>query len=442
MVAPDETRPPPSPPPSPSPARAAPLGPGYRRLLASSALGNLGDGIALVALPWYASTLTDDPLAVAAVGAATRLPWLLFALVAGVFGDRVDRRRLMVFSGGAKALVLASLTALVALDAAGLPVVLVAALLVGVCEVFFDNTAQALLPSVVPHSRLERANGTLWSVEEVMSRFVGAPVAGVLVGLSMALAFGAQAALVACAVLALLTLRGDFRPDRADRSDGEGDGGDRAPLSRMLAEGVRWLWHHRLLRTLALVLALSNLAAAMNGAVLVLFAQDVLGLGARGFGLLLGAVSVGMVIGAQVMPWLLPRLPPGATLAAVLGVQGAAFTAIALAPSAALFAVLWIMVGFSTVAWNVLTVSLRQRVVPHHLLSRVLSAYRTLGWGAVPVGMALAGAVAAGLEPVWGRQAALSAPFLIAGLISLALVAVCARHLTSARIRAALAAAE
>ncbi|MFE3456129.1 MFS transporter [Nocardiopsis aegyptia] len=430
MAAPDEARPP------PPAARDAPLGPGYRRLLASSALGNLGDGIALVALPWYASTLTDDPLAVAAVGAAARLPWLLFALIAGVVGDRVDRRRLMVFSGGGKALVLAALTALVALDAAGLPVVLVAALLVGVCDVCFDNTAQALLPSVVPHSRLERANGTLWSVEEVMSRFVGAPVAGVLVGLSMTLAFGTQTALTACAVLALLTLRGDFRPERPGSADG-----DRVPLSHMLAEGVRWLWRHRLLRTLALVLALSNLAAAMNGAVLVLFAQDVLGLGARGFGLLLGAVSVGMVIGAQVMPWLLPRLPPGATLAAVLGVQGAAFTAIALAPSATLFALLWIMVGFSTVAWNVLTVSLRQRVVPHHLLSRVLSAYRTLGWGAVPVGMASAGAVAAVLEPVWGRQAALSAPFLIAGLISLALVGVCARHLTSARIRAALAAA-
>ncbi|GAA1442840.1 MFS transporter [Nocardiopsis tropica] len=413
-----------------------PLGPGYRRLLSAGALGNLGDGIALVALPWYASTLTDDPLAVSAVGVALRLPWLLFALLAGVAGDRVDRRRLMVLSGTGKALVLAALTALVAADAAGIPAVMAAALLVGVCEVFFDNTAQSLLPALVPRERLERANGTLWSVEEVAGRFVGAPVAGLLIALSMPLAFGAQSALTGCAVLFLVALRGDFHPGRP------ADGVPRASVRDMLAEGVRWLWGHRLLRALAVVLALSNLAASMNGVILVLFAQDVLGLGSRGYGLLLTAVAVGMVAGAQVVPWLIPRFPPGATLTAVLAVQATAYTAVAVVPGVAVFAVLWVLVGFSTVWWNVLTVSLRQRIIPDRLLSRVLSAYRTIGWGTAPVGMALAGVIASGLEPVLGRQTALSAPFLVAGGISAVLVLLSARHLTTARIRAALDAAE
>ncbi|MEU3212781.1 MFS transporter [Nocardiopsis alba] len=414
---------------SASPPRE-PLGRDYRRLLTAGALGNLGDGIALVALPWYASTLTDDPLAISAVAMATRLPWLLLALVAGVVGDRVDRRRLMVMAASGKAAVLVAMTLLVALEVASLPVVLLVALAVGVCEVFFDNTAQSILPSVVPRSRLERANGTLWSVEEVAGRFVGTPVAGFLVALSMVWTFGLQALLVACAALVLLSMRGDFRPAPVD-------GEDRGSPRHMLLDGVRWLWHHRLLRTLAVFLGASNLAASMNAAVLVLFAQDVLGLGSRGYGLLLTAVAVGMVVGAQVVPWMVPYVPPGAALTLVFVVQGASYVAVAVVPDALLFAGLWTLIGFATVWWNVVTLSLRQRLIPDRLLSRVLSAYRTIDWGVAPIGMLMAGSLASLLEPIFGRQNALSVPFLVSGALSLVLALVAARKLTTRRIRAA-----
>lgn len=404
----------------------------YKKLLTASALGNLSDGIALVALPWYASTLTDNALAVTAVGVATRLPWLLLALVAGVVGDRVDRRRLMVMAASGKATVLVALAFLVALEVASLSVVLVVALLVGVCEVFFDNTAQSLLPTVVPRSRLERANSTLWSVEEITNRFVGTPVAGFLVAMSMVWAFGVQALLVICAALVLLSLRGNFHPGRQDQA------GTPASPRQMLTEGVMWLWRHRLLRTLAVFLGLSNMAASMNAAILVLYAQDVLGLDSRGYGLLLTAIAAGMIIGAQVVPWLVPHIAPGTTLALVFVVQGVAYIAVfAAAPGAVLFSLLWVLVGFATVWWNVVTLSLRQRIIPDPLLSRVLSAYRTIGWGTAPVGMLMAGVIATLLEPELGRQVALASPFLVSGVISLVLAAVSVRKLTTARIREA-----
>ncbi|MGQ4267230.1 MFS transporter [Nocardiopsis changdeensis] len=405
-----------------------PLGPGYRRLLAAGALGNLGDGIALVALPWYTATLTGDPVAVAAVAAAGRLPWL-GALVAGAVGDRMDRRRLMVRAGAGKALVLVVLAALAAVGAAPVPVVVAAALLVGVCEVFFDNTAQSLMPMVVPRERLERANGMLWSVEEVAGRFAGAPLAGVLVAVSAAAAFGAQALLAAGAVGALLALRGDFTPAAG--------AGAAVPLRVLVGEGVRWLWGHRLLRTLAVVLGLSNLAASMNAAVLVLFARDVLGVGAAGFGLLLTAVSAGMVLGAQVVHRLVPLVAPGVALAAALAVQAVGYLLVGSVHRVWVFAVCFVAVGFFTMWWNVVTVSLRQRIVPGHLLSRVLAAYRTVGWGTAPVGALAAGGLAAALEPVVGRVWALSAPFLVAGVLSAALVAVSAARLTTRAVRAA-----
>ncbi|MGW9349748.1 MFS transporter [Nocardiopsis flavescens] len=400
--------------------RTAPpaLGPGYARLLGAGLLGNLGDGIALVALPWYTATLTGDPVAVAVVAAAGRLPWL-GALVAGAVGDRVDRRRLMVAAGTGKAAVLLALTALVAAGAATVPVVVAAALLVGVCEVFFDNTAQAVMPMVVPRERLERANGVLWSVEEIANRFVGAPVAGVL--------------LAAGAVGVLLALRGDFAPAPAP--------GSAPSLWSGVGEGLRWLWRHRVLRTLAVLLALSNFAAAMNLAVLVLFARDVLGVGAAGYGLLMTAVSAGMVLGAQVVHRLVALVPPGAALAAALAVQGGGYLLVGLAQQVWVFAVCFVAVGFFTMWWNVLTVSLRQRIVPDRLLSRVLAAYRTVGWGTVPVGALAAGALAAGLEPAVGRVWALSAPLLAAGALSLVLAAASAAVLTTRAVRAAEAAA-
>src|SRR5690625_1934194 len=188
------------------------LGANYWKLMGSSVLGNVGDGIASVALPWYASTLTTDPILISAVGVATQLPCLLFALLAGVAGDRVDRRRLMVMAASTKALILLALAALVVSGTGIIAVVLAVALGIGICEVFFDNTAQTMLPSVVPSNRLERANGTLWGAEAVANGFVGPPLGGVLIAATLWAPFATQGVLVALAALVLATLRGSFQP--------------------------------------------------------------------------------------------------------------------------------------------------------------------------------------------------------------------------------------
>lgn len=148
------------------------------------------------------------------------------------------------------------------------------------------------------------------------------------------------------------------------------------------------------------------------------------------------------------MPWLLLALVAGVVGDRVdrrrLMVMAAGGKAAVLASLAALeiasvtvVLVVALLVGFATVWWNVVTLSLRQRVIPDHLLSRVLSAYRTIGWGTAPVGMLLAGVIATLLEPEVGRQVALSAPFLVSGALSFVLAVVSVRKLTTARIRAA-----
>lgn len=409
-------------------SRREPLGGRFHTLLGAMGLGNLGDGIAVVALPWYAATLTGDPFQVALVGAATRLPWLLFALIAGVVGDRVDRRRLMVAAAGVKGVLL------IALGAGSIPLLVAIALLVGTCEVFFDNTAQAMVPTLVPRSRLERANGYLQGVERVLDKFLGAPLAGMLLALSTAWAFGAQAALILSAMVCLLGLRGDHHPAMA--------GERRSGILLMLREGLAWLWHHPVLRSTALLSGASNLAAAMMAAVLVLFAQDVLGVGPQGYGLLMTVTAAGAVLGALVVPSFSGRIHPATALIVILVILGTTALTVGLTRDVAMFVVCYLITGFASMWWNITLISLFQRSTPDRLRSRAFSAHRTLSWGMLSVGMALGGVLASALETTVGREWALAAPFLAAGTMGLALSVVATLVLTRKVVDQALVEAE
>ena len=417
------------------------LGANYWKLMGSSVLGNLGDGIAMVALPWYASTLTSDPVLISAVGVASRLPWLLLALVAGVVGDRVDRQRLMITAASTKATILFALAALVIADVHSIVVVLAVALAVGICEVFFDNTAQTMLPSVVPKARLERANGTLWGAESVANLFVGPPLGGALIAVTLWLPFATQGVLVALAAVVLATLRGNFRPGATSQVD-QGPAIDPPGVRAMLSEGLRWLWNHRMLRHLAIALGVLNGAAAFSLAVEVLFAREVLGLSSAAFGAVLTASAVGGIVGSVVGPSLAVRIRPGTTIAVVLCGHIVVMIVIALVPHVAVFAVGLVLLAFSAILWNIVTVSLRQRIIPAPLLSRVNSAYRTLGWGIMPIGTALGGVVVAVIEPAMGRDWALRSTFVVAAVIVFALLVFTSRTLTTPIIRAAEAAAD
>jgi MFS family permease len=185
----------------------------------------------------------------------------------------------------------------------------------------------------------------------------------------------------------------------------------RPTIRAQIAEGLRWLAGHRLLRVVAVLLGIYNFANQMGQAILVLLATQVLHVGTRGYGLLLAASAVGSVVGGLVNPVLTRRLGlmPSLVLPAV--VDAAAFVGLGLAPDPAVAAVLLGVQGFSVTMWNVVTVSLRQRIVPGHLLGRVNSVYRMLGWGLMPVG-ALAGGFVA-------HAAGLRAPYIVAGLLCL-----------------------
>jgi MFS family permease len=429
------------------------LGARYWKLWVASVVSNLGDGVSVIAYPWLASSLTRSPIQIAAVATMTRLPWLLFSLPAGVITDRVDRRKLAAWMDVLR-FVLTLVVAIAVLMTQGdlaspdavaggtaeppayaallLGVVYVAALLLGTAEVFRDNSAQTLLPAIVDKENLEKANGRMWGAEMVMNSFVGPPLAGFLLAVAFSLPFFLDAGSFAVAAALVFTIAGEFRP--------KGNGGEPTGRRRFredLKEGVRWLWDHPLFRPMGIALGILNGTSMMAFAILVLFAQEVLALDATRFGLLTTGVAAGGVVGAITADRVAKALGQGASLFVTILGGAVAMLVSGLTSS---FWVFWAM-GFVSAAtgtlWNVITVSLRQSLIPDRILGRVNSVYRFLGWGSIPIGAALGGVVVDVLEPLLGREWALRSPFLLAAVVTLGLFVYALPRLNTGRINEA-----
>ena len=159
---------------------------------------------------------------------------------------------------------------------------------------------------------------------------------------------------------------------------------------------------------IAVLLGVYNFANQMGQAVLVLLATQTLHLGTRGYGFLLAATAVGSVFGGLVAPRLTRKLGMLPSLITGAAINAAVFVGIGLAPDPAVAAVMLAGQGFTVTMWNVVTVTLRQQIVPARLLGRVNSVYRMLGWGLMPA--ALAGGFVA-------HAAGLRVPYVLAGII-------------------------
>ena len=384
----------------------------FRRLWAASALSNLADGVFQVALPLLAVTLTRSPGLVAGVVLAQRLPWLVMALPAGALADRLDRRLTMVRVDVLRVIVMGGLAVAVGLDVASMALLYVAALVLGIGETLFDTAAQSILPSLVDRDDLSLANGRLQAVELTTNQFVGPPLGGLLAAAALSSAFAVSSGSYLVAALCLTSIVGTFRPERV---------GPARSMRQDIAEGLRFVWRSPILRTLGVMLGLTNLAFTAHQSVFVLYAVDPgpMGMSKTGYGLLLATGGLGGLAGSSVAAPLERVLGRARCLVvAVLGFGASmavpAFTADVAANLAAMVAS-----AFMAVVWNVITVSLRQRITPDHLLGRMNSAYRLLGWGTMPVGAALGGAVAetAGLRPTFLIAALLQVPMLLGFLV-------------------------
>ncbi len=428
------------------------LGSGYARLWSASVISNLGDGVAMVAAPWLASAITRDPVLLSLVVVAQRIPWLVFSLPAGVITDRVDRRRVMVWMDIARFAVVAGMAwaisiagdalsdpALVGDESFAAPsnqgwwlaLVYGASLAIGFAEVLRDNAAQTILPALVDPPALEKANGRMWGAEMVANSFAGPPLGGWLLAVALAAPFWFDASTFLFAAVLIATIPGAFGPSA------EATTSERPSFWDELKEGVRWLWGHRLLRTIAIVLGIMNASLMLAMATLVLFVQEVLLLDATRFGALLTAGAAGGVAGSFLAARTSKWLGPGTSLAIVLVGSTLTLGVIGFTSSWGVVWAMQLISAFLGVLWNVITVSLRQEIIPDQLLGRVNSVYRFFAWGMMPIGSLVGGLVVWAVEPWAGRDWALRAPFLATAAVFALLTVFVAPRLTTERIESA-----
>jgi MFS family permease len=351
------------------------------RVWNGSLISRTGDEITFLALPWLVLQLTHSPFQLGIVAALQNLPFLLFTLIAGVYADRWDRRRIMLGADLLRFAGLATIPIAALFGVLTMAQIYVIAFLAGAGRVWFDVAHYALLPGIVEPDQLVDANSKFQTSDGV-SVLLGPSIGGFLIklaGAANAIALDAASFLVsAAAIFTLPSLRASQSP--AER-------GWRAQL----VGGLRYLVQQRPIFENAVALMALLFFGTMVDAVFVYYAQHELHLDAALTGIVLAAAGLGPIVFGLLAPQVNRRFRTGQVMVATTLLSGPMLAILDLAvllPKPVAIAVAGVSVALSfgmAALWNVATLSYRQAIIPGHLMSRVNSSLRFIGWGTMPI---------------------------------------------------------
>lgn len=461
--------------------RNAPMPRPFNRLLVAWFVSVTGNGMRFAALPLLALTLSPSPVAVAAVAAATTLPWLLIALPAGAIVDRLDPAAVIAGANASRALATALLVVAVLSDRAGIGLLCAVGFVLTAGETFADSAGQSLLVRVVPRDRLETANARFVSSENIGLDLIGPLAAGALFVTAHWLPFAVAAGIFLATAYGVLTLRGYSSAEvgrsssvpvttaAGPSSDGAGstvptfagaapafDGGGSAPAGSpsgvspagatsvgatsgpaelgapdliggaagqrlSVLAGFRVIFSDTQLRSLVITVAIMSAAIAAAEGVLVIYSASSLRLPATLYPTLLACYSVGLVLAAAAVSRWGARIRSGPMMVAAVAVIGATLLLMGAFPHPVVAWSSFLVMGAAGGVWNVLSASRRQRRTPPSMIARVSSTFRAIAWGALPLGTALGGLI--------GQTRNVPTVFITAGLVVLALAVVAGRFL-------------
>lgn len=401
----------------------------FNLLLTASTFSNLADGIAGFAYPWLFSLLTRDPLLISIVSVLVNLPRLIFVLYAGVIADKFNRQKILIFTRLGQVFLTSIFIVLIYLNLDNIPkevqfnepqfeskfLIISAAYLLafmfGLLEVTRDNAAQAFLPQIVSKDNLPKANGRLFGIEIVTNNFLGTPVGGFLIGLSLITPFIFDTLLMLVSVFFITGIKGKFERVENINKDQK--------TSEMIKEGVEWLKNNTLLKRLAIYTGIANFFGSMQFPIMILFAQELIGLNAIQYSFLAYGAAIGGLVGSQVANKINARLEESRTLLISVALFGIGMFAPYLTTNPFVVAGSFGLSSFGSVLWNVQAVSIRQALIPDNLLGRVNSVYRLLALGLNPIGAIFGGTIVKILDNSFSREFALRFPFLLGGIFML-----------------------
>jgi MFS family permease len=363
----------------------------FLKLWTGQSISELGSQVSQLAIPWLAAVgLHATPIEFSLLGVLGFMPFILFALPAGVWVDRLRRRPILIVGDSARAVLLALIPILWALGVLQIWHLLVIQFAIGIFTVFFDVAYQSYLPALIGREHLVDGNSKLQLTVSI------AQVAGPSMSGGIIAAITAPYAILADAVSFLIStvfmVRMRHREVLPERPEGE-------PHPRMwpqVKEGLHWVVGNRYLRAIAGCTGTSNFFGQILFAIFILYAVRVLHLSSVEVGLVFAIGSIGSIIGALSANRLRQRLGVGPAIVAYAVVFSCAGLLFPLAPASSPLPLLMVglgLFGFASVAYNITQVSLRQAITPERLQGRMNAAMRWIVWGTIPLGTIVGGVI-------------------------------------------------
>jgi MFS family permease len=380
-----------------------------RALYVATAVSSFGDGIFAAAIPLAAAALTRDPTAVAIVSAAEMIPWVVIGPFAGALVDRLPYRAVMISADLGRLLVLALVAIAIGTGHASVPLLALAAFLVMAGTTFFDAASQSIIPELVDRNPelLNEVNGRQGSLSSAGRSLLGPPTGSALfvVGASIPFLVNAVSFFVSAVCVGFLKHKTVRVPNR-DTS-----------IVQSIRDGMVWLARHSVLRSLAILIAISNLSYSAATATLVLYAQEELDVANAAYGLLLAVGAIGSISGGLLASRVISKLGDLRALQLAMAAQVVAWVGLAATGSPYVAGAMLAIAFMGTSIATVVVVGARQRLTPPDMLGRVVTSFRVLGTGMLPAGGLLGGlaATAWGLHaPLWIAAGLLAVPALLA----------------------------
>jgi MFS family permease len=365
-------------------------------------ISNLGSSVTLFALPLLVYKLTGSAINLGISGAANFLPYLLFGLILGAWTDRVNRKRMMIFTDIARAAIIATIPLLAVLGALPIWWIYVVGFIHSTLTICFEAGQFAAIPSLVKQDDLVTANGRIQASYSA-AQIAGPLLAGLLVirvPLPSLMLIDAISFLVSSLSIALVRI--NFNAKKGEK---------KTSIRSDVVEGLRYVLSHPVLRNISIMMALVNFVANASNNQIVLFAKERLSASDVQVSLLFSAASLGVVIMGLLAGPLRKRWSFSTVALGALMLEGLLGVVFSLMRWYWVAAFIWMLAGGLGILFNINTGSLRQAIVPNHMLGRVISIASVLAWSAIPLGSLLGG-----FAITWTHNVALV--FTITGILT------------------------
>lgn len=372
------------------------IGRDFRLVWLSVLVSSTGDGMFVTALPLMAAVLTRDPRLIAGITIATRLPWLLMAMVTGAIADRMDRRRLMIGADLGRLVIVGLLGVLIAFDAANIWLLYVSAFLVGTGETLHVNAGQAILPRLVEQQHLLEANARFGTAQLASAQFAGPPLGVAAFNATASLPFLADAVSFAGSAALVASLPDVHQVEPATTT-----------IRRDVVDAMRFLRDNAAVRRITMLLAYINFFYFAAISLLVLYNEDHLRSGPTTYSLFFVGSGVGIIVSRFLLGPLVMRIGRVRALGVSFWFWAVMLIGTPLTSTPWVAVALQVVLGMGSGLWIALNTTIRQTLTPSNMLGRMNAVFRAVSWGVVPFGAAFGGFVAHHWE--------LLTPFRLAG---------------------------